>query len=79
MGVNFNHNNSMFWALFVFILGPFSPFNAYAASTEAVKHRTTLSIGLVKSSLDVARIILLYLLGLTECQELNPQILVGEL
>ena len=36
MKVNFNHTNGMFWALLVLILGIFSPFNAYAASTAAM-------------------------------------------
>jgi len=36
MRVNFNHNNGMFWTLFVLILGVFSPINAYAASAATV-------------------------------------------
>lgn len=36
MRVNLNHNNAMFWALFVLIPGPFSSFNAYAFSTVTV-------------------------------------------
>ena len=37
MRVNFNQNNGMFWALLVLILGIFSPFNAHAASTAAMR------------------------------------------